>query len=157
MNKKRARHIVESIGLTAVVVSVLLVAYQIQQANQIAQATTVYEIVRDINEFNHLGMVDPQFADFLVQLSKEDFTPSEREATQAQLLAYRFLNIWVVQETAYRNGLFSENDISLTKGDVLTVMNDYPALLSFWMVALKAQPAYSNFEVLQPLIEMNTE
>lgn len=102
MEKNRVRHIVEITGLIAVVVSVLLVAYQIQQANQIAQATTIYEIVRDVNEFNHLGVVDPQFADFLVQLGKEDFTPSEREARQAQLLAYRFLNIWIVQETAYR-------------------------------------------------------
>ncbi len=157
MNKKRGRQIVEAIGLTAVVVSMLLVAYQIQQSNQIAQATTVYEIVRDINEFNHLGMTDPQFADFLVQLGREDFTPSEREAKQAQLLAYRFLNIWIVQETAYRNGLFTENDLTLTKGDVIAVMDDYPALIPYWMTALKAQPAYSINEVLRPLVELTTE
>ena len=97
MNEKRERQIVEAIGLAAVVVSMLLVAYQIQQANQIAQATTVYEIVRDINEFNKLGMTDPQFADFLVKLGRAEFTPSEGEAKQAQLLAYRFLIIWIVQ------------------------------------------------------------
>ena len=157
MNTERVRQIIEATGLTAVIVSLLFVAYQIRQANRIAQATTTYEIVRDINAFNEFGMTDPMFADFLERLGTEDFKPSDGEAVQAQLLAYRFLNIWIMQETAYQNGLFTEDQLSLTKADVLQVVNDYPALLPHWIVALKAQPGYSNFEVLQPLVELSTE
>ena len=77
MKPERVRQIIEATGLSAVVVSLLLVAYQIRQANQIAQATTTYEIVRDINQFNDMGITDPVFADLLVQLGKEGFAPSE--------------------------------------------------------------------------------
>ena len=154
---ERVRQIIEATGLSAVVVSLLLVAYQIRQANQIAQATTTYEIVRDINQFNDMGITDPVFADLLVQLGKEDFAPSETQTRQAQLLAYRFLNAWVTQEIAFRNGLFTEGQFSLTKNDVVTVMDDYPALLPYWRAAMRNQPEFANYDAMQPLVERSVE
>ena len=157
MKHDRARQVIEVIGLSAVVVSLLLVAYQIRQANQIAQSTATYEIVRDINQFNDMGMTDSVFADLLVQLKQEDVVLSESQAVQAQLLAYRFLNVWTIQETAYRNGLFTEGQFSLTRNDVIGVINDYPGLLPYFKAALTGQPGFTNYEALQPLIGPNSE
>jgi hypothetical protein len=152
INTNRFRQVIEILGISAIVLSLLLVAYQIRQANRIAEATTTYEIVRDVNQFNEIGMTDPTFAALLVRLGSEEFSPTAHEAKQAQLLAYRFLNIWIAQEEVYRNGLFTEDQLSITKHDVKAVMKAYPALLLYWSVAIDSQPDFAEYTVLQPLI-----
>ncbi len=153
MNTERIRQVIEILGLSVIVFSLLLVGYQIQQANRIAKANATYEIVRDVNQFNEIGLTDPTFAALLVKLGSDDFAPTAEEAKQAQLLAYRFLNVWMAQETAYRNGLLTGNQLSITKNDVITVMKDYPALLPYWSVAMDSQPDFADYVVLQPLVE----
>ena len=153
MNTQRFRQVIEILGLSAIVFSLLLVGYQIQQANRIAEATTLYEIVRDVNQFNEIGMTDPTFAALLVKLESEEFSPTEQEAKQAQLLAYRFLNIWIAQEEVFRKGLFTENQLSITKNDVIAVVNVYPALIPYWSAAMDSQPGFADYIVLQPLVQ----
>jgi hypothetical protein len=143
----------EVIGLAAVVGSLLLVSFQIQQANRIAQATTLYEIVRDINEFNDMVLGDSAFVDLLITLSDEQNDLSETELRQAQALADRFLNIWVIQETAHRNGLFTDDQLEITKTSVLNAMDEYPGLRPFLSETMRVQPEFSEYEVLQPLLE----
>lgn len=157
MKPERVRRIIEVAGLSAVVMSLLLVAYQIQQANRIAEATTLYEIVRDINQYNDMVLGDPAIADLIVELGRPTFSPSESQAKQVQALADRLLNNWVVQEVAYRNGLFDETQLSLTRNDVLGSMEDLPALLPYWHSTLSNQPAFASFEVLEPLLELQGE
>ena len=76
MNTQRYRQVIEILGLSEIVFSLLLVGYQIQQANRIADATTLYEIVRDVNQFNEIGMTDPTFAALLVKLESAEFSPT---------------------------------------------------------------------------------
>ncbi|MEO0424516.1 MAG: hypothetical protein AAF184_19420 [Pseudomonadota bacterium] len=147
------REAVELIGIAAVVISLLLLAYEVRQSNRIAQATTTYEIGRDVNLFNELGYSDPAFAALLVELRKPDFAPTEVQAMQVRLLANRFLNIWTIQENAYRNGLLSDQQFALTRTDVTTVLEAFPALIDYWGYVLRDQPGLSDFEVLGPIIE----
>lgn len=152
MTVNRIREYLELIGLIAVVLSLLLVAYEVRQSNRIAQATTTYEVARDVNLFNELGYSDTEFAKLLLQLTNEDNEYSEVQALQARLLAHRFVNIWTVQEKAYQNGLISDEQFELTKTDVLTVMNAFPGLASHWRAVFEAQPRLRDSEVLQPLV-----
>ena len=147
----------ELIGLVAVVLSLLLVAYEVRQSNRIAQATTTYEIGRDVNSFNELGYSSGEFAELLVGLTKNDFQPTEIQALQARLLAHRFINIWTVQETAYRNGLLTDEQFEATKTDVQTVMNAFPGLREDWDSVFEAQPQMVNQEVLKPLLGANSD
>lgn len=147
----RIREYFELIGLIAVVLSLLLVAYEVRQSNRIAQATTTYEVARDVNLFNELGYSDTEFAKLLLQLSDEDREYSEVQALQARLLAHRFVNIWTVQEKAHQNGLITDEQFELTKTDVLTIVNAFPGLASHWKAVFEAQPRLMDSEVLQPL------
>ena len=79
-NRKDIKDTVELVGIIAVVLSLLLVAYEVRQSNRIAQATTTYEIGRDVNQFNELGYSDPEFAALLVNLRDPEFKPSKVEA-----------------------------------------------------------------------------
>lgn len=152
MTLNRIREYFELIGLIAVVLSLLLVAYEVRQSNRIALATTTYEVVRDVNLFNELGYSDTEFAKLLLELSNEDNEYSEVQALQARLLAHRFVNIWSVQETAYQNGLITDEQFELTKTDVLTVMNAFPGLASHWKAVFEVQPRLRDSDVLQPLV-----
>lgn len=144
---------IELVGIVAVVLSLLLVAYEVRQSNRIAQATTTYEIGRDVNQFNELGYSDPEFAAFLLKLRDADFEPSNVESLQARLLANRFLNVWTVQEEAHRNGLLSDEQFALTQSDVLTVLEAFPGLLEYWKYVLRDQPGLENYVVLTPIVK----
>ena len=146
------REYFELIGLIAVVLSLLLVAYEVRQSNRIAQATTTYEVARDVNQFNELGYSDAEFARLLLRLTNEDSEYSEVQALQARLLAHRFVNIWTVQEKAYQNDLITDEQFELTRTDVLTVMNAFPGLEPHWKSVFDAQPRLKDRVVLQPLV-----
>ena len=88
-----ARNIAEGIGLVALVLSLLVVAYEVRQSNRIAQSTITYEIGRDINEFNTLAYSDPEFAKFLIELRDTEKSPNDEDWLRRHLLAIRFLNI----------------------------------------------------------------
>lgn len=148
---------VELVGLVAVVLSLLLVAFEVRQSNRIAQATTTYEIGRDVNSFNELGYSSAEFAELLVGLTKPDFEPTEIQALQSRLLAHRFINIWTVQEKAYRNGLLTDEQFEATKNDVLTVMNAFPGLRDNWDTVFATQPVLMDQEVLAPLLQVESE
>ena len=146
------RATVELIGLVAVVLSLLLVAYEVRQSNRIAQATTTYEIGRDVNSFNELGYSNGEFAKLLVGLTKHDFEPTEVQALQARLLVHRFINIWTVQEKAYQNGLLTDDQFEATKNDVRAVSNAFPGLRHDWKTVFDAQPGLMERDVLAPLL-----
>lgn len=145
--------LIEVFGVLAVVVSLLLLAYEVRQSNRIARATTTYEISRDVNQFNELGYSDPTFAALLLNLNNAEFEPTPVEALQIRLLAHRFVNVWSVQEAAYRNGLLTEAQFTATRADVVTVMEAFPRLNEHWPEVLRVQPGLRELEVLRPLIE----
>ena len=147
------RETVEVVGIVAVVLSLLLVAYEVRQSNRIAQATTTYEIGRDVNDFNVLGYSDPNFAAFLLKLRNPEFDATPVEALQTRLIANRFVNLWTIQEKAYRNGLLTDTQFALTRADVVTVMTVFPALKKPWRDMLRDEPRLLDYEVLAPLRE----
>lgn len=157
MAGNRMRAIVELVGLIAVVLSLLLVAYEVRQSNRIAQATTTYEIARDVNQFNELGYADAEFAELLLLLTTEKAEASDVQSLQARLLAHRFVNLWTVQAKAYDNGLLSRAQFDATKRDVQTVMTAFPGLLQHWEHVFTAQPTLFESEVLESLASVLEE
>ena len=153
MDNERIRSIVELTGLVAVVVSLLIVAYEVRQSNRIAQATTTYEIARDVNDFNVLGYSDPEFASFLIKLRDSEPELSRAESMRARLMTNRFINLWTVQEKAYENGLLSREQFEATERDVVDVMTAFPGLMPYWPNVLESQPGLRESEVLEPLLE----
>lgn len=133
-------------------ISLLLVAYEVRQSNRIAQATTTYEIGRDVNQFNELGYSNPEFAELLVKLRNTNFRPTDVEAMQIRLLANRFMNLWTIQEKAYRNGLLTDAQFAATQADVITVMEAFPVLNEHWAYVLRDQPGLKESAVLEPIV-----
>lgn len=155
LERAATRYVIEIFGMVAVVLSLLMLAYEVRQSNRIAKATTTYEIGRDVNQFNELGYSDPAFAALLIKLQDPDFAASGAESLQVRLLAHRFINVWTVQEAAYQNGLLTEAQFSATKADVITVMEAFPHLNKHWKEVLRVQPGLKDSAVLAPIVEAN--
>ena len=98
-------------------------------------------------------LTNPAMADLLAALQNPDFTPSATEGRQAQALADRMLNVWVVQEVAYRNGLFDETQFAITRDDVSVAISDLPGLIPFWKKTLNGSPEFEEYAVVEPLLK----
>jgi hypothetical protein len=155
-NRWQTKDVIEMVGIAAVVLSLLLLAYEVRQSNRIAQATTTYEINRDINQFNELGYSSAETAALLIKF-RENSPLTDIETLQLQLMARRFLNLWTVQETAYENGLLTDEQIGMTKADVISVMMIFPALKNVFLTLIREQPELREFYVLQPLVSELSE
>lgn len=147
----QTKDIIELVGIAAVVLSLLLLAYEVRQSNRIAQATTTYEVNRDINQFNELGYSSPEAAALLIKF-RDGSQLTDVEAMQLQLMARRFLNLWGVQENAYENGLLTDEQIEMTKADVISVTTVFPALKNVLLALIMEQPELRESYVLQPLV-----
>ena len=120
MANKLSRYF-ELIGLCAVVISLLFVAYEIRQANRIASGTTSYEMSRNYMSINELILSNPEVAELLSRRDSVDFEPNPTQKTQLQAFAHRLLNQWTSIEEAYDQGLVSERSYQIALDDVASV------------------------------------
>ena len=150
MKNTRAR-IFEAIGVGAVVVSLLFVAYEIRQANRIAIGTTSYEMSRNYMSLNELILANPEVAALLANRDSVDFEPSPTQKTQLQAFAHRLLNQWTATEEAYDRGLVSERSYQIALDDVASVAGNSKILLPAFKVSFERYDL-SEYDVLEPLI-----
>jgi len=105
-------------GMVAVVMSLLFVGYQIQQANRIAIVTTEYELRNNYSSLNELIIGNQELAQLFVNISQPDYEMTAIEEVRMVELANRLLNIWLAIETAYDNGMLSEHFFNATFQDI---------------------------------------
>lgn len=99
----------EIFGLVTVIVSLLFVAFELQQANRIAIGTTEYELLRDGNALNQLQLTNPDIRAMLTKARSLDteLTPDERY--QAFTWAFTQYAYWAAVVAAHSQGLVSDS------------------------------------------------
>lgn len=106
--KLNTKFLVEMLGIVAIVLSLLFVAFQIQQANRIARIATEIEISNLFATWNEIIFLNDDARKFLESIpgSLDDLPRDD----QSRALAYghRMINIWQPAITAYESGLLSE-------------------------------------------------
>ncbi|MGI9323868.1 MAG: hypothetical protein ACR2PZ_01520 [Pseudomonadales bacterium] len=125
--------VVETVGIVSVVLSLLFVAYQIQQTNQIAIVTTEVEIRNSYGELNESMYSAPQLARLIEKATEPSFTPQEGELTQLRSLAFRFLNVWMAAEIAYNNDMLPTESFEIVLNDIRYLVHE----ISYMRVMLK--------------------
>ncbi|MEM1175923.1 MAG: hypothetical protein AAGI27_14020 [Pseudomonadota bacterium] len=153
MKKLSWQQTAELIGLSAVVISVLLVFFEVRQANTTARATISYELSRDVNEFNRLLLTDDSVADLLEEMRNVDYSPTGAQHHKAVALAYTYRNFWAAQETAYNNGFLTESQFSVLKYDVESSVKELPGLIKYWEAAYNVEPAILDYVAFAPIIQ----
>jgi hypothetical protein len=100
----------EILGAFAVFLTLIYVANQIRQANQVAKFNASKEIMNQYNEINKLLTMDMT----LRQALMKETSLSPDEAEQIYNFATMFCNIWQSVQAAYDNG--QSDDVSYGSG-----------------------------------------
>jgi hypothetical protein len=147
------KSLIESLGLLAVIASLVFVALEIRQANQIAIGTTSYELNRNWMSLNDLYVTNADVRALMVALSDKDFFPKdELQREQAEGYARRILNNWVAIEEAHGNGIASDAFYLMATEDVKAMIAKRPGIVRVYET-VAAQYDLTEYSLLEPLLE----
>lgn len=154
-----AKQSVEIVGVLAVVITLLVLAYELRQSNQLARTATRQEITASYAALNESIYGDPAFAALAAELRNPNFEPDIVEVEQVQAYLMRNVNIWVAVENAYNNDHYSETNFQSTLDDIRSNLNSWPGMHRFWIEFFESYPTLSSnyqvFSYAQELLQSN--
>jgi len=148
--KWNSRQFVEAIGLSAVVLSLLLVAYEIRQANRIAVVNAEFELRSSYQATNIALLDNPDMVDFTIRLQTSGEQLEGPDKVRALAWTYIHLNGWVAMALAYENGVTTEE----TYGNILdniegAIGRSSPEMRAIWRTSIDSFPSLANTEIFQ--------
>lgn len=120
----------EIVGAIAVVVTLLYVARQIRQANAQTQAQARYSFVEAYGHMNTSISGNKAVAS-IFRKGIKGLDLDEDEHIQFFALIGQFLNTWSVLYDLHEDGLLPENQWTMVRKDIITMMSE-PGGRDFW-------------------------
>lgn len=143
----------EFFGLAAVVLSLLFVAYEINQSNRIARGTTSYELSRNWMEINRFLITEPNIMELRIKWRDIDFIPAnEAEFERSMAFVRMLINMWTTIEEAHENGLASDGYLQIAKDDVKSLLRDRPGLVPIFKNVFSSYEL-AGYDILEPIRE----
>ena len=155
MKKQNWRDVAEIAGIVSIVAGLILVAWEIRQANNIARAQMVMELATQANEFNSSRFKNPEVAELAAAMSDPDH--SEFTATQESMMAgvaWHFANIFASAQSAHDNGLLGDDDIRMYRASVAWHLENHPGMRPAFLEVYQTTPWFREMYVFEPLVEL---
>ena len=155
MDYKRWRGLLELIGVISVFGGLMLVAFEVRQANRIATAQAVMDLSSAYNQINSARFSDPDVARLLMLLEEpESFEITELDASKITGMGYHIHNIMWAAQVAHDNGLLSLEDLDNYRNDLAGVFLIQPGLIPAFVEIYETQPGKRDAYVFEPLAEL---
>jgi hypothetical protein len=143
------------IVLVSIVGGLLLVAWEIRQANNIARAEAVMNLTAQWNEFNSAWFENPDVA----RLSQYVMAPDQYEISpidQSRIsgMAWHFTNIFWSAQVAYENGLLRDEDLKAYQFDLLWMIEFMPGLSSEFANIYETSPYMHGAFIFEPIEQL---
>lgn len=122
---------IEVIGVLAVVVSLLFVAYQILQSNRIATGAATIEVQNMYCDLVNTFLNEPELADLGAKLAANDQSLTPKEIQLAMAFGQKHFVIWDAVEAAYENGLISSRSYSIYDEGVEDIIRRWPGVVPY--------------------------
>ncbi len=149
------RQIIETVGLSAVVLSLLFVALEIRQSNRIAVVNAEYELRNNFSSINEAILTQPDLADFLLKISIEGEVLEGADAIRARMWTSRLMNIWLAAALAYENGFATQATYDNIFDNIRFGMNRAsPEMRVIWRESVASFPSLSDTSVFRHITEM---
>lgn len=139
------------IGLISVVASLLVVAYEIRQTNQIAIVTAEIELRNNYSDLNELMATDRDLIDLLVKVEDPKYEMSRSEFIRLRSFGFRFLNIWIASEIAYENDMLPESSFQVVLDDIDHTIRDASYMQPVFKEIVKNYPGWSKTRVVRTI------
>jgi hypothetical protein len=158
MKSKSLRDYVEIIATLSVVGGLLLVAWEIRQANGIARAQTVLELNSAYNEVNLVRLENSEIALLTIKMANPDkYEISDVEAAMINSLAFHTYNILWSAQIAHENGILTVEDLETFRSDLENILEWVPRLIPDFVSIYRSQPSKQNAYVFRPIAEKVAE
>lgn len=155
MKRTNWREIVEIVGVISIVASVLLLAMEVRQANQIASSELELNLQQGFMQMNHERASNPDFAQLFAKTARPNehlITATERE--QMRGLAWHYVNICVAAQSAFDNDLLSDSQIDSYAAGLQWTIDNHPGLHPHFTVIYETFPTIRDLRVFAPLREL---
>ena len=146
MEHSRIRQLMEAIGGVTLIASVIFLALQVRQGNQIARAETTRELISLLNEFHR------DATNLLLTLTAPNPQLTPTEVLQVRHLVTRLSNVFNTAHDAYEEGLLPPDRYAAFTAGVRGYMRDYPGLITPLRRRVE-QNEMQDREVWEPLFE----
>jgi hypothetical protein len=143
--------ILEIVGVISVVLSLLFVAYQIQRTNQIAIVTTEIETRNSFSSLNEAMYGNKDLAILIEKAQDPEFQPEPGELTQLRSLGFRFMNIWLASEVAFKNKMLPETSYSVVLNDIGYVIEAVPYMRQMFKLIIDNYPGWRDTEIARTI------
>ena len=155
MKHKNCRDVAEIIGIVSIVAGLVLVAWEVRQANSIAKTQMVMGLAAEANEFNSATFENAEVAELVAAI----YDPNHSEYTDAQeammsAVAWHFANLFWSAQRAYDNGLLGDDDILMYQSSMAWHIENMPAMRPWYKVVYNTAPWLRDMFVFQPLVEL---
>ena len=147
MLTKRRKEIIEATGLAAIVASLLFLAFEIQQSNRIAIASTEIGIRNGYSEFNRGIHSNSDLTELLSKATEPSVEWSPEEELKVLMAVTDLMNVWLSVETACVNGLAEDVTCAELGDDIRAFIALFPGTRMLWSFFLEGYPSLAGTEV----------
>ena len=155
MKNKNWRDVAEVAGIISIVAGLILVAWEVRQANNIAKTQMVMELAAQANEFNGATYENAELAKLVAAISSPNyFEYSEAQEAMMTAAAWHFANIFWSAQRAHDNGLLGDDDILMYQSSLAWHIENMPGLKPSYKAIYDTAPWLRDMFVFQPLVEL---
>lgn len=148
--KRYSKQSVEVIGVLAVVLSLLLLAYEVRQANRIAVVNTEFELRGQFQETNLALLSNPDMMDFLLRMRTSGVPLEGPDEIRAIIWTYLNLNVWVATALAYESGVTTEQTYHNILDNIESaIARSSPEMRQIWRASINSFPSLKGTQVFQ--------
>lgn len=158
MNRRHWRETVEIVGIVSIVASLLLVAWEIHRANQIAEAALELELAQGLAELPAARAITPEFARLYPKLeSPEGHLITATEASQIRGLAKRIVETHRAAQIAHDHRLLDDARLAVYVADLAALLQGYPGLVPYLRAIHDSDAEMRTMPVFQPLRDLEKQ
>jgi len=155
MHRRHFREAVEIVGVVSIVASLLLVAWEVRQANRIAAAEIEIQLRQGINVLNVARATTPEFARLFPKLAAPaGHLITATEDSQFKGIAWQMINLNWAAQIAHNHGLLSDARLESYTSSVEQVLEAYPGLHNHLIAIYSANPELQQSRVFDPLSDL---
>jgi hypothetical protein len=155
MYRRHLREAVEIVGIVSIVASLLLVAWEVRQANRIAAAEIEMQLTQGFNELNIARAANPELARLFPKLSSPaGHLITATEKSQSQGIAWQMVNLYWAAQIAHNHGVLEDSRLELYRSDVAQMIESYPGLHEHFIGIYREYPEVRQSRVFDPIRDL---
>ena len=154
MKERHLREIVEIVGVISIVAALLLVAWEIHQANRIAVAKVEMQLDQGLDALHLRRATTPDLAKLYPKMrAPGNHLVTATEESQIAGLAEHLAGIFYSAQVAADNGLLGPQGLDAYRQDLARTLEQLPGLVPAFARIHDATPEMQAMPVFQPLRE----